>query len=113
MNSIFKILTKHIIFFNLGQYNIDVIHNSKHLKGSPFISYVFDASNVKIGDLPEKNSTVVHKPVSFKCKYEIKVFEIQQLINLFSYNQYFEKMLDWLILLLTALDQIMRMFQLI
>lgn len=53
---------------NLGQYNIDITHFGKHLKGSPFISYVYDASKVKINDLPEKNSVVVHKPVSFKCK---------------------------------------------
>lgn len=52
---------------NLGQYNIDVTHFGKHLKGSPFTSYVYDAGNVKIDNLPEKHSAVVHKPVSFKC----------------------------------------------
>lgn len=70
-----------IFVFNLGQYNIDVTHHGKHLKGSPFISYVYDPSNVKISDLPEKNSTVVHKPVSFKCKYEIKWFQKKNLIK--------------------------------
>lgn len=56
-----------ITCFYSGQYNIDVTHFGKHLKGSPFISYVYNASNVKIHDLPEKNSAVAHKPVSFKC----------------------------------------------
>lgn len=55
--------------FCLGQYNIDVTHFGKHLKGSPFTSYVYDAGNVKIDNLPEKHSAVIHKPVSFKCKY--------------------------------------------
>lgn len=57
------------IVFHLGQYSIDVTHFGKHLKGSPFTSYVYDATNVKTTDLPERNSVVVHKPVSFKCKY--------------------------------------------
>lgn len=42
----------------------------KDLKGSPFTSYVYDAQNVKTDSLPEKNSSVFQKPVSFKCKFE-------------------------------------------
>lgn len=56
-----------MFYYYLGQYNIDVTHFGKHLKGSPFTSYVHDASKVKIDSLPEKNSAVVHKPMSFKC----------------------------------------------
>lgn len=56
--------------FDSGQYNIDVTHFGKHLKGSPFTSHVYDAGNVKVVDLPVKNSAVVHKPVSFRREYE-------------------------------------------
>ncbi|XP_050433144.1 filamin-A isoform X2 [Adelges cooleyi] len=50
----------------VGQHNIEVTHFGKHLKGSPFSCYVYNAGSVKIIDLPEKNSAVVHRPVSFK-----------------------------------------------
>lgn len=72
MVCLFCILSLRFILinaYNLGQYNIDVTHFDKHLKGSPFTSYVYDSGNVKIDSLPEKNSAVAYKPVSFKCKY--------------------------------------------
>lgn len=69
LNSIINIYYNYVFNINLGQYNIDVLHHNKHLKGSPFTSFVYDSGSVKIDDLPEKNSAVVHKPVSFKCMY--------------------------------------------
>lgn len=77
------------MIFNLGLFNIDITHFNKHLKGSPFTSYVYDAANVKVEELPEKNNAVVHKPVSFKCMYVFLLLKNQSnnFCNIFSVAQ--------------------------
>ncbi len=57
------------LFFLVGGYKIDVLHGSRPIRGSPFLCQVYDASKVKIENIP--NSTVsVNDNIMFKRKLQ-------------------------------------------